>query len=377
MSRQLPRLALRTVALLGAMLCTGVRADIVIAQVSPFSGPVRATGEAYYAGAKACFDRVNGEGGIGGQKIVFVREDDSFKPEETVRLFRVVAQRDRPVAFVNLLGAANAGALLSGKVIDGLAIPVVGVTPGAESSRNPGSPYLFHVQAGDRAQLKAILTHLAAIGLKKVALIHHDNPAGFDTEAYVKGATPSLGMEMVGSTKVRLGEQDLAIAAAELKKSNAQAYMVTLAPGSASAFVRDARAKGDKTPTYALSYISAQEIVARAGLEGAQGVALAQISPNASAGTTGLVREFQATMKQYAPASHELSSSSLAGFIAAKVLVDGLVRAGNKPTAQSLTAALKATKVDLGGYRINMAQGNVGSQFVDIAVIDQAGKLRY
>jgi len=66
---------------------------------------------------------VNAQGGVHGNKIRFVREDDQYKPAETVRLIRLVAERDKPVAFVNLLGSANVLALLQDKTLDRLAFP--------------------------------------------------------------------------------------------------------------------------------------------------------------------------------------------------------------------------------------------------------------
>lgn len=56
---------------LGFMALCAHGAELVIAQVAPFSGPLGANGSANYVGAKACFDQVNAEGGIGGHTIDF------------------------------------------------------------------------------------------------------------------------------------------------------------------------------------------------------------------------------------------------------------------------------------------------------------------
>ena len=165
-------------ALLALPLHMAHAQDVVVADVGPMSGPLAGNGIANYEGAKAYFDQVNAQGGINGQKIRLVREDDQYKADETIRLVQEVAKRDRPAAFINLLGSANVTAMFKDKTFDKVATPFVGITPGAEALRNPGSPWMFHVQAGDRAQLRRVLTHLSTIGLNKIAVVYQDIPFG-------------------------------------------------------------------------------------------------------------------------------------------------------------------------------------------------------
>ena len=99
-----------------------------------------------------------------------VEEDDKYSPQETMRLLRHVAQRDQPIAFINLLGSANVTALLKDQTLEQLKIPAVGITPGADVLRTPGSNWMFHVHASDNAQLKRILGQLNTMGLKRIAV---------------------------------------------------------------------------------------------------------------------------------------------------------------------------------------------------------------
>jgi len=88
----------------------------------------------------ALADGVDARGGLFGARIRFVGEDDRYKPEETLRLLETVARRDRPLAFVNLLGSADVAAVLKDGLLDRLAVPAIGVTPGAQNLRRPGQP---------------------------------------------------------------------------------------------------------------------------------------------------------------------------------------------------------------------------------------------
>ncbi len=62
---------------------------------------------------------------------------------------------------INISGADFVRALLKDGTLYRLAIPTIGVSPGAESLRAPWNPYVFHVRAGDRAQLERIVRHMA------------------------------------------------------------------------------------------------------------------------------------------------------------------------------------------------------------------------
>jgi hypothetical protein len=67
----------------------------------------------------------------------------------------------------------------------------------------------------------------------------------------------------------------------------------------------------------------------------------------------------------------------LEGFIAGRVLIEGLKRAGPAPTRASLVSGLESLgSLDLGGYLIRLSRDNHnGSRFVDLGVINGDGRL--
>lgn len=352
-------------------------ADWVIAQVAPMSGPLGANGMANYVGAKAYFDQVNAEGGVAGRSIRLLSEDDRYAPEENVRLLKLVAQRDRPMAFINLLGSATVTALLKDQTLEKLEIPAVGITPGADSLRSPGSPWMFHIHAGDNAQLGRILKHLSTIGTTRVAIAYQDLPFGKSGLAFADSLAPKLKLAITHRVAVPMGSDDLKLAASELVKSGAQAYVMILAPNSGSSLIRDLRQAGNSTPVYGMSYVPVKGIIDKSSVSSAEGVALAQITPNPSTRTTGLTRAFHETMQRHAPPGTDPSQLHLVGYLAARVVTEGLRRAGPDATPKQLAKTLHSVRMDLGGYNIDFAGGNVGSQFVDIGVIGRSGRLVY
>lgn len=353
--------------------------EVVVASIGPLTGPLADNGTANYEGAKAYFDQVNAQGGINGQTIRLVREDDQYKTEETIRLVQSVAKRDKPVAFINLLGSATVSAMLKQGVFDKVGVPFVGITPGSESLRNPGSPWMFHVQAGDYAQIHSVLKHLSTVGLNRIAVAYQDIPFGKSGLAYIDQVAPQMKVEVLGRVPIPSADEKLQAAAQQLKASGASTYVVILTPSSGAAMVRDLRAIGDHTPIYSLSYVPTAAILQKVPLKDAVGVALAQVTPNPETSSTQLSRDFRAAMDKYLPEVKTRSSMQIIGYVNARVAGEAIRRAGSNPTPEKVHAALRGLRVDLGGYPVDFTEtrNNVGAAFVDIGVVDSRGRLKY
>ncbi len=352
-------------------------AEIVIAQISTKSGPLAVTANGTYEGAKAYFDLINAQGGVNGQRIRFVLEDDQYKPAETIRLLELVAQRDKPLAFLNMTGSPNVLAVQSSKTLEQLKIPLVGVTPGAESLRQPGSPWMFHIHAGDRAQVRHILKHVSTLGITKVAVAYQDNPFGMSGLGYFDEAARELNLNVTERVAVPATTERHDAAAARLRGSGAQTYVLILGRYSCATLVNGLRVAGDKVPTYGMSYVPVEAILEKSPLEVAVGMALAQVLPNAMAHKTPFTREFHATMAKHAPGVTP-SNAHLTGYLSARITVEAIRRSGATPGPERVAAALRQLKLDVGGFTVDFAAGKtIATQWVDIGVLDRTGRLMY
>ena len=73
-----------------------------------------------------------------------------------------------------------------------------------------------------------------------------------------------------------------------------------------------------------------------------------------------------------------VSPAMMEGFAAAKVLTEGLRRAGPNPTPQKLRDALEGlSRYDLGGLTVSYSATNhTGLDFADLSIVDANGRFR-
>jgi branched-chain amino acid transport system substrate-binding protein len=111
--------------------------------------------------------------------------------------------------------------------------------------------------------------------------------------------------------------------------------------------------------------------------EAGQGVSISQAMPLPLYAKVAIVREYQQRMNE--ARYTDCDYSSMEGFIAAKVLTEGLRRAGKCPSRESLTTALESLRdFDLGGFTIGYGPNDhEGSRYTDISILGHGGRFVY
>ena len=113
----------------------------------------------------------------------------------------------------------------------------------------------------------------------------------------------------------------------------------------------------------------------RVTIDGWTGSAIGVV-PDPASKTVLVARELQAAQEKFAP-TMKLNSAVAEGYLAAKVLAEGIRKIQGKPNAAKLRAALESLKhVDLGGFHIKYSStSHSGSSYVDVAVIGPDGRM--
>ncbi|CAG0953068.1 hypothetical protein BURK2_00309 [Burkholderiales bacterium] len=366
-------------AALALALASVTRAQILVAQVTPMSGPIGVEGSAYNSGIRVALAAANSVGGVAGARINLQTVDDQYNPDKTVAAILGLKQSE-VLALLLPVGSPALSKILAEKVLETAGIPVIGVVPGAEPFRRPHQPYLYHIRAGDVDQYRKIVEHSLTVGLKRIAVVYVDIPFGKSGLAIVEGLLKAHNLEPAARAAIGLtGVESLAGALRGVSATNADLVLLISPAKRAGEFVAAAREKGLQAPINTLSYGNADTICSVASSEKARGVGLAQVFPNIRNRGLRLVREYQADLTRFGEKDAKPSLMQFEGYVAGRVLIEGLRRAGKSPSRARLIQALDGmSNVDLGGFVIDFsASKHTGSSYVDLSIIGRDCQLVY
>ena len=367
----------RLLAALAFLSLSASAQDILIGQVAPLSGVLADTGKDMVLGAKVYFDHVNATGGVKGRKIKHIVKDDGYVVADTVRLTREAIDKDNVLALFGFAGTGNVGELLKQNVLSDARIALVAPYTGGEPLRSPFNPNIFHIRAGYGDETEEMIKQLDRQGIKRIAVMYQDDPFGKAGLAGVEVALKKRNIPLLASAGYEKNTDNVTEAVKTLSAALPQAVIMISINKSSGAFISQFRDLAPGVQLFNISVVNPKELVRIATIDKARGVAIAQVMPYPFGTGIAVVKEYQKLMAKYAPGS-EFTYASLEEFIGAKVLVEGLRRAGANPTREKVIKALESmTNYDAGGFKVSFSPTNrIGSRFVDITIIGRDGTLK-
>ncbi len=334
------------------------------------SGPERANGSANFKGAQAYFNAVNKAGGIHGAKIELVPLDDQFKPELAKSNAQTLSSDRSVIALLTPLGTRQTAAIME-SVRD---LAIVGPVTGTAALRKSSPPNLFWVRASYDQEVDRLIRTATTLGMARIGIVHPKDPLGQSVlAAFIKSMTaaklePAIIATTPGTTSTEVGPAVEAVAKARPQ------MVVMVAAGAMPALVRGLRGAGVASSMYGLSIGASAANIGELGSMG-RGIGFAIVVPPPNAPKYDIVRRYQADMR--ASGADQFSLPSLEGYVNARIMGEGLRRAGPSATREGMIAALERIEAfDIGGMQIGYGAGNrVGGTFVDVAVLGQDGRL--
>jgi ABC-type branched-subunit amino acid transport system substrate-binding protein len=349
-------------------------AQIVVGQTASFTGPVAAGVKETADGAKWYLEAVNARGGIRGQRIELVSMDDKYDPKLAAANARKLAQRSDVVALFLNRGTPQTEAILP--VLEEFGLPLVAPSTGAGVLHAPLKKWVFNVRATYQREAEKAVVHLATTGLKRIAVVYADDSFGKDGLIGADKGFAKLDLKPLMVIKADRVKPDYAVFVPEIVKAQAQAVLWIGAGTAVADGVRFLRKAGSIAQVVTLSNNAFNGFIESMG-EVATGVIVSQVFPSERSLTHPFVKEAAELARAHGQAS--LSPANLEGVAAAKVLVEGLRRAGPKASRASLTAALEGIQgLDLGGGLV-VSYGpadHTGLDFADLSIIDAKGRFR-
>lgn len=349
-------------------------AQLLIGQTAGFTGPVSAGVQDVTRGAKLYLDAVNAEGGVGGEKVELVSLDDRFDPKVSAENARTLIEQKGVIALFLTRGTPHTEAVLP--LLDRHAVPLVGPSTGAMVLHAPLRKYVFNVRASYQREAEKAMSHLAGIGMQRIALLTGDDSFGNDALQGALRGLRTAKLEPAVRSAFDRDRPDFSRIAPEVARADAQGVLIVGTAQAVAQGIAAIRAAGSKAQLVTLSNNATPGFVAGLG-PNAAGTIVTQVFPNERSVAVPMVKEAQALAKKGIP-DGELSAAMLEGYASAKVLVEGLRRAGPKPTRATLQAALEGMRrFDLGGLEVGYSPtDHTGLDFADLSIVGTDGKFR-
>jgi ABC-type branched-subunit amino acid transport system substrate-binding protein len=345
--------------------------EIVLGQSTALSGPLAEIGIDTSLASKAYFDHINQKGGVNGRKIRLITLDDAYNTDKAIENAKTLIDKERVFALFNMFGTPANTALLP--TITQAGIPSIAPYTGSQALRTPLNRLVFNVRASYADETEKIVEHLEMFKITTAAVVYQNNAFGKDGLASVEAAMARRKLKVHASASIENDASDAAKAAKTLADSRPQAIIMITAGKASVEFVKayDKLAKGMQF--FTLSVMGTQASVNALGKEGV-GIVVSQVAPFPFAGTTAAVREYQQIMAK--AGVKNLSFTSMEGFLNAKVVVEGLRRAGRNLTRANFIDALESMgSVDLGGFHVGFGRNNhQASKYVELTIISADGR---
>jgi branched-chain amino acid transport system substrate-binding protein len=351
----------------------GVYPDaIVVGQSAALSGPASGLGTGMREGTLAYFDEVNRNGGVHGRRIELKSLDDGYEPERAAANTKKLINDEKVFALVGYVGTPTAQASIP--VFTEAKVPFFGAFTGAELLRDPFNKYIFNVRASYYDETEKIVQHLTTASLEKIAIMYQNDSYGKAGLAGVERALAKRNMKITASGTVERNTTDVSAAVKSISAVQPDAVVMISAYRSCAEFIRQAKKAGMKSQFFNVSFVGTKSLADDLGADGV-GVAISQVMPFPW-GAESVVRDYQKAMARVNPQS-ALDYTSVEGYIAAKVFVEGLRRVGKDLTRDKLIAEVeRINQLDVGGFVVSFAPAShAGSKYVDLTIIGRGNKL--
>ncbi len=310
-----------------------------------------------------------------GRKIVYTTLDDGFDVKRAVENTRQLIDEQGVFIIYNSTGTAQTGAILP--LAEASRTIIFGPVTGATAFRQKVNPYLFHVRASYADEARRIVSHLVDTGISRVTVVYQDDGLGKTLLAELQQAAAAAKIKLDAEVKIDPKAPDYAAAAAAAERAQPQAVLLGIAGGTLSNFIQ-ATLKTSIRPSFYGFSVANVDLIRRDLQDNARGIVLAQIMPPLRNTTIPVVAEYHRLLKEKNPSAAP-SAFQLEGFVHAKLLVEGLRRAGrNLNTAAFIKAMEEAGEISFGRFAARYSPtSHNGSSYVELAIIDNAGQLRY
>ena len=359
-------------AIIAGLVVGGIAdAQIVVGQTAGFTGPVGATVQEASMGAALYIDSVNARGGVNGQRIDYVKLDDKFETKLAAANARTLIVERGAVALFLTRGTPHNELIIP--ILDEFKVPLVGPSIGAMLLHEPPRRHVFNVRSAYQRETEKAVALLQSIGITSIGVLHVDDSFGADAVIGAQTGFEKAQLKPVFLGKYDRTKPDYSQLIRDVKRTSPQAVMVIGSGTHVVDALKAIRSTGSRAQLVTLSNNASGGFIKALG-EHARGTIVTQVYPNERSIAFPIIKELRALAA--AQNLNEISPAMVEGFAAAKVLVEGLRRAGKNPDGDKVRAAIESIRgYDLGGMVLSYSPtDHTGLDFVDLSIISRDGK---
>ncbi len=318
--------------------------EIHIGSSLALSGHAEYLGIQTLRGALSYIHYVNEQGGIHGRKIRITALDDAYDPSRCLVNTQKLIVESQVFALFCYVGTPTTVKILP--LVRQAEIPLVGMFTGANALRIPFNKFIINVRPSYYQETEAAVEHLVGgMGLKRIAVFYQYDAYGFDgltgTELALKKydlAPVARGSYIRGTTNIEDGLN-------KIIRSRAQAVVMIGTYKPCAKFITEARKHQFNPIFYNVSFVGGDELARRLREQSDARVMLSQVAPSPTLpphnqGTEG-EPGYVELLARYFPDDIP-NTIGLEGFFNAKVLVEGLRKAGSSPTRMNFIHAIES-----------------------------------
>ena len=195
--------------------------------ILPLTGPGAMIGTQQMRGIQFALDKANASGGVRGNKIEVLFEDNQAKPDQSILSFNKLADLQKvPMIFSAYSGPSLAMAPLATRK------KILLVNAGAQADKlATASPYLVNTLPTIGDEVKILSRYLVAEGKKPGAILFENDAAGIAGRDDFNKYFPEAGGTILAQEPTQFGQTDFRPALLKLADAKPEVMLVSITAG--------------------------------------------------------------------------------------------------------------------------------------------------
>ena len=227
-----------------AFAASSTLAQIKIGVNQPLTGPVAASGNFVVNGARIAADEINAKGGILGQKIQLVIEDNKSNPTEAVAAAEKLIVRDKVPVMMGAWSSTYTLAVMP-KLME-YKVPMLVETSSSDKITISGNPYIFRISPTSGMEAEAFANRVGALKIRKADFLVVNNDWGKGAADVFAKMLKGKGVAIGVVETMDASAQDMNAQLSKIRSSDADTLFVTTAVEQLTLVLRQAHALGLK-----------------------------------------------------------------------------------------------------------------------------------